>query len=181
MKGIAISGKMCSGKTTLLNLLQSHDSDIQRVSLADPVKEVASKYFLMPSQQKDRWLLQQIGQRFRSIRPSVWVDLLHMKSDIFKANGFIPVCDDVRFPNELDSMRSKGWILIRLKIPEEVQQERIKRTYGKEWESHWKNRFEESETSLDHIDDSRFDYVCENLEYEDLESLAHEIFKTYDQ
>jgi len=81
--GIAISGKMGSGKTTLADELlkqvlehSPNESHASKVSLATPVKQVAYDYFLMPSDEKDRELLQQIGQQFRQIKDSVWVDLL---------------------------------------------------------------------------------------------------------
>ena len=176
VRPIAISGKMCSGKTTLLKMIQSKEPSYERVSLGDPVKEVATNYFLMPKGEKDRWLLQQIGQRFRSIKPEVWVDLLHAKADALIAENKIPICDDVRFPNELNSMISRGWTVIRLYISEEEQKKRLKGTYGADWESHWENRNEESETSLDYMDDGMFHFVLENNNREELELLVEAIF-----
>ena len=175
MRGIAISGKMCTGKSTLLKIIQSKEPLFTRVSLADPVKEVAWNYFMMPKGEKDRGLLQQIGQRFRSIRASVWIDILHRKGDIMFTNGLFPICDDVRFPNELESMRDNNWVLVKLTLPEEEQLNRIKRTYGNEWESHWNNRFEESETSLDDTSDKVFNFVFENMDFEELNRLADDI------
>ena len=175
MRAIAISGKMGSGKSTLLRILQSKNDSYERVSLADPVKDVAHQYFSMNKNVKDRWLLQQIGQSFRTIKPSVWVDLLHKRANDYLNNKKIPVCDDVRFSNELQSMKDKNWILIRLKLPEKKQLARIKRTYGAGWESHWDYRFEESETSLDGINDDAFDFVFENTDLQKLELLADEI------
>ena len=58
---IAISGKMGSGKTTLTNeilrQLEVQNKQGERLSLADPVKEVARNYFLMLAPEKDRALL----------------------------------------------------------------------------------------------------------------------------
>ena len=91
MLKIAVSGKMAAGKTTLTNIIQQRHEMNQpkseaffsqpyifshQLSLAAPVKRVAHDYFLMPENHKDRPLLQQIGQQFRTIRPSVWIDLL---------------------------------------------------------------------------------------------------------
>jgi len=176
MRPIAISGKMCSGKSTLLKLIQSKEPSYERVSLGDPVKEVARNYFLMPKGVKDRPLLQQIGQRFRTINPNVWVDLLHAKADSLIAENKIPICDDVRFPNELNSMISRDWTIIRLHITEDEQKKRLKGTYGADWESHWDNRKEESETSLDHMDNGMFHYVLEKNNRQELDKLVDAIF-----
>jgi guanylate kinase len=175
MKPIAISGKMGTGKTTLLHILQANEPNFKRLSLADPVKEVAQNYFMMPKGEKDRWLLQQIGQKFRSIRQEVWVDLLNEKAKAMIQNQFIPICDDVRFPNELATLKENGWIVIRLKLSEEEQLNRIKRTYGGDWEQHWSNRYEESETALDDIGDEQYDFVFENTDIEGLNELASSI------
>ena len=73
---IAISGKMGSGKTTLAEEIrkqftEGYNGHSAMVSLGAPVKEVARNYFLMPADVKDRLLLQQIGQQFRTIKPDV--------------------------------------------------------------------------------------------------------------
>ena len=181
MRCVAISGKMCTGKSTLLKILQSKEPLFTRVSLADPVKDVAWNYFMMPKGEKDRKLLQQIGQRFRSIRASVWIDILHHKGNLMLTKGEFPICDDVRFPNELESMRDKNWVLVRLTLPEEEQLNRIKRTYGNGWEGHWVNRNEESETSLDNIGDNEFNFVFENMDFEELNRLADDIISVASQ
>ena len=136
MLKIAVSGKMAAGKTTLTNLIQQHHelqqpitsddyfngafTTSERLSIAAPVKEVAKNYFLMPEDYKDRPLLQKIGQKFREIRPSVWIDLMIHKSRTLtqqyksnKTEGCL-VCDDVRFPNEVDALKADGWFVIRL-------------------------------------------------------------------
>lgn len=175
MRPIAISGKMGTGKTTLLHSLQAKEPSYERVSLADPVKEVARNYFLMPKGEKDRWLLQQIGQRFRSIRASVWVDLLNAKADTLIASGIAPVCDDVRFPNELQALKEQGWLTVRLKLSEDEQLERIKRTYGGDWEKHWVNRNEVSEVALDDVSDDEYDFVFENTDIQGMNELVEKI------
>ena len=80
MVAIAISGKMGSGKTTLtqevIRQLEMKGFQAQQVSLGGAVKEVAHRYFNMSPDFKDRELLQKIGQQFRAIRSSVWIDLI---------------------------------------------------------------------------------------------------------
>ncbi len=196
MLKVAISGKMGSGKTTFTNLLQQHHEnhipesnlsryeDIfiasERLSLAAPVKKVAHDYFLMPLDYKDRSLLQQIGQKFRDIRPSIWIDLLidnaHKLSQTYEKRQMegCLVCDDVRFPNEVTRLREDGWFLIQLQVDDAIRQERIKRTYP-DWETHWENRHEISETALDnHTED--WDLVLTNPSIDEVKEAISEFY-----
>jgi len=199
---IAISGKMCSGKTTLLDLIQEYhdvevcsggaDQDIlqvaQRFSLADPVKEVAHRYFGMPEEYKDRPLLQQIGQQFRNIDPMVWVKLLiqraneyaDIQDELAETDGDsmigCAICDDVRFPNEVNGLKEEGWITIRLEVDEEERLNRVKEVYGSDWENHWNNRFEISETALDDYS-YEWDYTFTNASVEELIQAIPQIYE----
>ena len=179
---IAISGKMGSGKTTLANELiqqftEGYNGKSTMVSLGAPVKEVACNYFLMPTDVKDRSLLQQIGQQFRNIKPDVWVDLMmrdvHCMSDTTDVELFI--CDDVRFQNELNAMQEDGWLNIRLTVDESEQKRRLEIAYGSDWETHWENRSEISETDLDKA--LGFDSVLHNLDLDKVPHAASEILE----
>ena len=174
IRKIAISGKMVTGKTTLLNAITALNPQFVKVSLADPVKDVAQRYFKMPKEDKDRSLLQKIGQQFRSIRPTVWIDLLNAEAEVNADGGNSSICDDVRFPNEIESMKQNGWLTIRLEVNEEERLRRVKNTYGDNWQNHWDNRFEESETSLDGYD-FEWDYVFTDMLYENIEVFAKEL------
>jgi len=199
---IAISGKMCSGKTTLLDMITDYhdvevcsggaDQDIlqvaERFSLADPVKEVARRYFRMPEDYKDRSLLQKIGQQFRDIEPMVWINLLIDRADEYEsiqdsleaADGAsmkgCAICDDVRFPNEVEALKEAGWITIRLDVDAEERKTRLQRVYGDDWENHWTNRNEVSETALDNSD-FNWDFVLKNPTYSDLEQFILELYR----
>lgn len=196
MLKVAVSGKMGAGKTTLTNLIQQHHELKQpqneafyaepypcsrQLSLAAPVKKVAQEYFLMPENQKDRPLLQQIGQQFRQIRPSVWIDLLisqaHQISEEFRTQNIegCLVCDDVRFPNELDALREDGWFLIRLEVDEEIREKRINHTYPKDAKIHWANRNEISETALDDYEGT-WDLVLSNPDYTSLKQIVGDFY-----
>jgi len=196
MLKIAISGKMGSGKTTLFNAIrdfhnQNHyiltgeqEDLVTRLSLADPVKEVASRYFGMPPTTKDRKLLQQIGQKFREIDPDVWVKLLDKKAQLLENKHDSPtkweavICDDVRFPNEANSLKDAGWIMIRLEVSEKEQQRRLKAAYGATWEDHWKNRNEISETALDN-ETEQWDFVFEDLPLNKIDEAIEEIYEPF--
>jgi len=196
MLKIAVSGKMAAGKTTLTNIIQQHHemqqpkredffdrpyTSSQQISLAAPVKQVAKDYFLMPQNYKDRPLLQKIGQQFRDIRESVWIDLLvshaNKISNDFKQqkiNGCL-VCDDVRFPNELDALRADGWFLIRLEVDDEIRKKRIEHTYPDDAHIHWANRNEISETALNNYD-GKWDLVLTNPDFSELKHIVADFY-----
>tara|TARA_B100000683_G_C12496928_1_gene556436 strand:+ start:2612 stop:3133 length:522 start_codon:yes stop_codon:yes gene_type:complete len=161
---IAIAGKMASGKTTLAKALI--ERGFQKLSLGGKVKDIARDLFKMDV--KDRPLLQQIGMKMREIRPSVWIDYI---IDIGKAGGDM-VIDDVRFVNEAKALKEAGWTIIRLNIEDNLQKERLQNTYDN-WEVHWNNRGDPSETEVmqilaNHVDlelESGPDAVEQMLEF----------------
>ena len=71
MMKIAITGKMCSGKTTLSNYLCQIEPRFQVFSFGKKVKQVASDLFGMDPLIKDRSLLTSLGQKMREIDPDV--------------------------------------------------------------------------------------------------------------
>ena len=66
---IAITGKMCYGKTTIANLIKSMIDEYEIFSFGKKVKEIAKDLFNM--QTKDRTLLTSIGTKMREIDPDV--------------------------------------------------------------------------------------------------------------
>lgn len=179
---IAISGKMGSGKTTLAQEIRTqftegYNGHSAMVSLGAPVKEVARNYFLMPADVKDRLLLQQIGQQFRTIKPDVWVDLLMRDVDGMTDTTEVElvICDDVRFENEFKAMQQDGWLTIRLTVDEAEQQKRLEMAYGDKYLKHWENRNEISETDLDAVEG--FDMTLHNLELSMVPHTASEILE----
>lgn len=152
---IGICGKMASGKTYLAEFLQNA-YDFKRMSLAAEVKNVAYHLFKMPKDQKDRRLLQQIGMKMREIKGSVWIDFL-----VEEAEGFYNdiVVDDVRFLNEVKTLKDAGWFLVKLDVADELQVERLKATYPDDWETHVSNRNDSSESEVDTIPDEYFNLI----------------------
>ena len=152
---IAFSGKICSGKTTAANIVESMlgcEATI-KLSVASRVKELATDLFGM--EQKDRKLLQVLGQKMKEIDPEVWVRAL--VKQVNNCGDKHIVIDDLRFPNELRALRENGFIIIRLEIDPELQLKRIKDTYPDTWESHVARLDNVSETALDTCTD--FDYI----------------------
>lgn len=150
---IAIAGKMASGKTTLANALI--ERGFEKLSLGGKVKAIARDLFKM--EVKDRPLLQQIGMKMREIRPSVWIDYI---IELGKAGGDM-VIDDVRFVNEAKALKEAGWTIIRLNIDDNLQKERLQNTYDN-WEVHWNNRDDPSETEVMKIFASHVDLELES-------------------
>lgn len=152
---IGICGKMCSGKSTLANYLKEKNNALYITSFAYKLKEIAKDLFDM--QQKDRQLLIQIGKKMREIEPNVWIN-----ATIREANKHQNVIiDDIRYENELLTLKKEKWILIKLKISKNLQIQRIKKTYPETWRSHLNYINDNSESQIDDIDESHFDYVID--------------------
>lgn len=144
---IAIIGKMCSGKSFLSNYLVK-EKNFTRIGFGDFVKKYAVEIFGMKT--KDRKLLQELGQKLRQIDEYVWVKLLEKKLDCLEKNGYTNfVIDDVRFIQEVESLRKKGFIFIKLDIDRDLQKERIIKTYPNSYASHIQRINDISETQLE--------------------------------
>lgn len=137
---IAITGRMCSGKTTLANMIKQTDSRYEIFSLGGKVKEVASDLFGMEG--KDRSLLISIGAHMREIDSDVWVKYILKKT----ANNNFCIIDDLRYENEYNALVNKGFKIINLVVNPSLQIERIIRIYPNNYEDHLKNREHKSET-----------------------------------
>ena len=71
---IAIQGPMCSGKTTLAEIIQRIDTRYNRYSFGQKIKDIAVELFTM--KQKNRSLLIHIADSMRQIDEDVWVNYL---------------------------------------------------------------------------------------------------------
>lgn len=153
---VGLCGKMASGKTTIADLL-STKTEFSKYSLGGKVKEVAYNIFGMDPEFKNRHLLQQIGMKMREIQPDVWIKAVMLQVARDKAAN--AVVDDVRFVNEARKFKDNGWTLIKLDIPDDLQVDRLKRTYPDNWVDHVSNRHDPSEAEVDQIPEEWFDLV----------------------
>tara|TARA_B100001094_G_C18164898_1_gene791444 strand:+ start:1347 stop:1880 length:534 start_codon:yes stop_codon:yes gene_type:complete len=167
---IAICGPMGSGKTWLAEKLVN-DFDLTRINLAGKVKAIAADLFFMKPENKDRVLLQNIGKKMRDVRSSVWVDYLLHQS----AEGDV-VCDDVRFVNEARRLQEDGFTIILLNITEDLQKDRLQRTYPDNWEVHWNARLDASE--LDMWGTDILEYIDDTLIVEDGEEMYEKLLNS---
>ena len=102
---IAVTGKMCSGKTTLCNYLCELEPRFEIFSFGKKVKQVASDLFGMDPLYKDRTLLTGIGQKMREIDSEVWINyVINQCSD----KEFCLV-DDLRYQNEYEALIKNGF------------------------------------------------------------------------
>ena len=138
---IAITGKMCSGKTTLSKYLLSIEPRFQVFSFGKKVKDIASELFQMDPNFKNRSLLTSIGQKMREIDPDVWANyIIQQTKDLNYC-----LIDDLRYQNEYELLAKEGWKIIQLKVSKELQEERIKTMYPRNYLDHLKNRSHLSE------------------------------------
>ncbi len=154
---IGLMGKMASGKSTLAARIMQKYPNIKKLSLAEPVKEIANNLFNMKN--KDRHLLQQIGTKMREIDPNVWVDTL--LRNINDCDDII--IDDVRFENEIIKLKQAGFKIFYLDIDEITQNKYLKETYTNNYETHMQCRAHESEQAhtLKHMADKIIKYDCD--------------------
>ena len=145
---IALIGKMCSGKTYVSSILMRRCA-LKKFAFADKVKEVAKDLFNM--NRKDRKLLQHIGQSMRNIDQHVWINYLLYKIE----DEDRVIIDDVRYPNELQALRERDFIIIKLIVDKETQQKRLMETYPNNYTEHIDNMNHISEM---HIDKMEADY-----------------------
>lgn len=135
---IAIYGPMCSGKTTLSNIIKDIDSEYKTFSFGQKIKDLAVELFSMEG--KDRSLLIGIASKLREIDEDVWVKyVINQVKDLNKC-----IIDDLRFQNELNSLND--WTIICLNTPKDIRINRIKELYPNNWEDHIKNMNHISET-----------------------------------
>lgn len=163
---IAICGKMCSGKTTIANLICMMDNRYVKYSFASKIKELACELFNM--KEKDRDLLISIGTKFREIDPDVWANYV-LEQTKYKNHCII---DDVRFQNEVDLLAKNGWNIIQLNVSDKIQGERLKKNYPENYLNHLKNR--------DHISEKNdlnfIPLLTLNTGNMDIEKIKHEIY-----
>jgi cytidylate kinase len=136
---IAITGKMCSGKSTIANIIKQLNPNYNIYSYAEKIKEIAIELFNMKF--KDRTLLIEIANKMKSIDEDIWAKYL-MKQLKNKKNCVI---DDLRFQNELDLL-DDNWTIINLNIDYLEQKKRIQNLYPNNYKEHFKNMSDISET-----------------------------------
>jgi deoxyadenosine/deoxycytidine kinase len=148
---IAITGKICSGKTTWAKYIQQKTQG-KIYSFASGVKKYAELFFDTKENDKykNRKMYQLFAEKMKEIDPNIWVKMTikNIQDDyIFNHNtnlnrnpntnlnsSSVFIIDDLRFNNEynqLVKLREDGFnvIFIRLFINNDLQKYRIKSLY----------------------------------------------------
>tara|TARA_Y100000996_G_scaffold391013_1_gene352675 strand:- start:46 stop:546 length:501 start_codon:yes stop_codon:yes gene_type:complete len=163
----AIYGPMCSGKTTIANIIQSKKKDYEIFSFGGRIKELAKELFDMKN--KDRSLLINIASKMREIDEDVWAKYVINQT---KDKEFC-IIDDLRFQNELNYL--EGWKIICLTTPLNVRLERLKNLYDNH-EDHVKNMKHKSETDTLNLPEDTI-YIDTSIEYESLKEIVLNLLK----
>jgi hypothetical protein len=181
---IAICGKAGSGKDTAGQYFRDLTTVSTKIAFADPIKEIARTMFpyvprkcfygdskyratIIPKAFKNgqpltvRQLLIDIGTGLgRQYYENTWLDAFDFALNKAEKNDVnLVIVTDVRFRNEFDHLKSKGFFMIRLKRNEFTAINDI------------------SETNQDGILDSEFDCILENNETKD--ELNDKIIQIY--
>lgn len=173
-KFIAISGKRKAGKTTEAELLAKNYGYIP-LHLATPLKDLCKQLFGLSDAQvngKDketpttyrqgtklltpRDIMIQTGQFFRSIDPNFWINKLILQAGSLP-EGSVVVVPDVRFKNEIQTLKKLGAYLVRLERSETYTGTNIDDPSEtelddyKEWDLHVPAEFNQDLMHLHHI------------------------------
>ena len=87
--------------------------------------------------------------------------------------------DDVRFVNEARRLQEDGFTIILLNIPEDLQKDRLQRTYPDNWEVHWNARLDASE--LDMWGTDILEYIDDTLIVEDGEEMYEKLLNSLEK
>jgi len=158
---IAIIGKICSGKTTIINkLLELKEYNFKVYNFGDYVKKYLYEIFdinIIENINKPRKLIQDFAENMKILDNDVWIKLLkkdinkHISRDISN----IIIVGDVRFYNEYQMLKDLGFIFIKLDINKDLQIERIKNTYPNNYQEHLERLEHISEINIDNF---KYDY-----------------------
>ena len=123
LPGIAFSGKAYAGKSTVMGavrrVLVEAGYTPEHVSFAAAVKDdVRERFGLVKGDPGAREkMLEWSAQRKREEGEDVWVRAARPAFTAARLRGAVPVCDDLRFPYELDALRVRGMYLVRVDAP----------------------------------------------------------------
>ena len=168
MVKIAISGPMCSGKSTIAKYICEVNTDYKIYSFGQKIKDLAKELFDM-NEIKNRSLLIQIANSLKSIDENVWINYI-LKKCKNKENCII---DDLRFENELTELINDSWYFIVLQVPKEERIKRIKNLYPDNFQDHIKNMDDISEKGLSNFPPEKTLYINWNNDKENIYTLIN--------
>ncbi len=164
---IAISGKMCTGKSTTGDALEKIFQDagfiVERVALAYPLKRVAAMLWPDKVKAKDRKMYTDLGAALLGIERELFGRLLqerverntraweaYFDSRHDPPKNIVFIVDDLRLEYEANFMKDQGWYLFRVICPVAIQRGRFACLYRRELTED--DRLHHVETALDMYD-----------------------------
>jgi hypothetical protein len=151
---VSFVGEMATGKTAISNILAIENNGVV-LSFASPLKRVATDVYGM--KEKDRILLQTLGEAMRSVRSSVFLDYTRKEIHDAVESGKNVYVDDCRYTNELEMLEELGSKIIRLRSSELTRHNRLKQN-GLQFTG----TTHASETEMDGFDENEFDMILYN-------------------
>ena len=129
-RGLALSGRAGSGKSTLARLvvaeLQALHIQASICSFGGALKdEVRAKFGLTKDDPGGREMLVRYGEEKRREDPLYWVNAFARDARTWWAEGYVIVCDDLRFLSELGWCHASGMDTLRLEVPAHICASRI--------------------------------------------------------
>jgi adenylate kinase family enzyme len=127
---VAFAGPMCSGKTTLADILVN-DYDYVKVSFAGLLKQTAKTlYGVVEKNNEGRKLLQELADDLKKWDANLFTTHLLLDIEDYITEGEIKfVLDDLRFQHEFDALKNAGFTIVGTKCRDDVRLQRIAKLY----------------------------------------------------
>lgn len=128
LPNIGLIGRMRSGKDTVASYLADEDGyGYLQYAFGDGIREVCRR--LYPDQFEDgvkpRALLQGFGEGARQFDRDVWVNDMFRRINRNEYTRYRPVVvSDVRQFHEIEALKSRGYVLIRVTCPDAIRIDR---------------------------------------------------------
>jgi dephospho-CoA kinase len=131
LPNIGLIGKLRSGKDTVADYLEFHDEGegygYLRYAFGDGIRDICRR--LYPDQfangAKPRALLQQFGEYARTHDRDVWVNDMFRRIRNNEYSRYSPVVvSDIRQMHEVEALKARGYVLIRVEAPEALRIQR---------------------------------------------------------
>lgn len=125
MDKIAIIGQQCAGKSTIADMVLDCYSKGGIIKFADPIYDTLKIF----GQQKNRAFMQGLGDLAKEhFGQNIYVKLfsegVKELEETTNERDYILVCDDIRFPYELDEAKLRGFKVIFVGADRDIRQQR---------------------------------------------------------
>ena len=168
---IAVTGKFRSGKNQFAKYFLA--KGFTPAAFGDELTELLMEYFpeafIQEGKPREHYTL--IGQTFRQLNPTIWIDRLAPLLEILDSIGTDLIVTDLRQQNEYEYLKSEGYTIIKVEADEEIRKQRIINA-GETFDP--KRFYHETELSVDGL---QYDYlVSNNTTLDDLYMQAEFIY-----